>query len=119
VTKRFQRLLKTLGLPRVPLPRPKVSSLRDPERRRGHIAGRPAAEVRTEMQRDHGALAAFTQKRGRPEVDPRDREVARLRKELSRAEAELDKARKVIEIQSNCPRSWRGSQPRARRARAG
>ncbi len=51
-------------------------------------------------QRDHGARAAFTQKRGRPEVDPRDREVARLRKELSRAESELDKARKVIEIQS-------------------
>ena len=34
-------------------------------------------------QRDHGARAAFTQKRDRPEVDPRDREVARLRKELS------------------------------------
>ncbi len=51
-------------------------------------------------QRDHGALAAFTQKRGRPQVDPRDREVARLRSELARAESELDKARKVIEIQS-------------------
>jgi transposase-like protein len=51
-------------------------------------------------QRDQGALAAFTPKRGRPQVDPRDREVARLRKELARAESELDKARKVIEIQS-------------------
>ena len=51
-------------------------------------------------QRDHGALAAFTQKRGRPQADPRDREVARLRKDLARAESELDKARKVIEIQS-------------------
>lgn len=51
-------------------------------------------------QRDHGALAAFRQKRGRPQADPRDREVARLRKELARAESELDKARKVIEIQS-------------------
>ncbi len=51
-------------------------------------------------QRDQGALAAFTPKRGRPHVDPRDRELARLRQELARAEAELDKARKVIEIQS-------------------
>jgi len=51
-------------------------------------------------QRDRGALIAFTQKRGRPPVDARDREVARLRKDLARAESELDKARKVIEIQS-------------------
>jgi len=51
-------------------------------------------------QRDQGALAGLAQKRGRPETDPRDREVARLRKELSHAERELDTARKVIEIQS-------------------
>ena len=51
-------------------------------------------------QRDRGARAAFTHKIGRPQVDPRDREVARLRKDLARAESELDKARKVIEIQS-------------------
>ena len=51
-------------------------------------------------QRDQGALAGLSQKRGRPEADPRDREVARLRKELSHAERELDTARKVIEIQS-------------------
>ncbi len=51
-------------------------------------------------QRDQGALAAFTQKRGRPQADPRDREVTRLRRELARVESELDKARKVIEIQS-------------------
>ncbi len=51
-------------------------------------------------QRDQGALAAFTPKRGRPQVDPRDREVTRLRRELARAESELDQARKVIEIQS-------------------
>ena len=51
-------------------------------------------------QRDQGALAGLAQKRGRPETDPRDREVARLRKELAQAERELDTARKVIEIQS-------------------
>src|SRR3989442_11346215 len=59
-------------------------------------------------QRDQGALAAFTQKRGRPEVDPREREVARLRTELARAESELDKARKVIEIQSKLRRGGNG-----------
>ncbi|HVC78154.1 MAG TPA: hypothetical protein VND96_16710 [Candidatus Micrarchaeaceae archaeon] len=51
-------------------------------------------------QRDQGALAGLAQKRGRPETDPRDREVARLRKDLTRVERELDTARKVIEIQS-------------------
>lgn len=51
-------------------------------------------------QRDQGALAGLGQKRGRPEADPRDREVVRLRKELAHLGQELDKARKVIEIQS-------------------
>jgi len=51
-------------------------------------------------QRDQGAQAVFTQKRGRPAIDPRDREVARLRKDLARVESELDKARTVIDIQS-------------------
>ncbi len=36
----------------------------------------------------------------RPEADPRDRELARLQKRMARLELELDKARKVIEIQS-------------------
>ena len=51
-------------------------------------------------QRDQGALAGLAQKRGRPETDPHEREVVRLRKELAHVERELDKARKVIEIQS-------------------
>jgi transposase len=51
-------------------------------------------------QRDQGALAGLAQKRGRPETDPREREMVRLRKELAHVERELDKARKVIEIQS-------------------
>jgi len=45
-------------------------------------------------QRDQGALAAFTPRRGRPPADSRDRELTRLRRELARAESELDKARR-------------------------
>jgi transposase-like protein len=50
-------------------------------------------------QRDQGALSALAQKPGRPQADLRDRELARLRKENERLERELDKARKVNEIQ--------------------
>ena len=50
-------------------------------------------------QRDQGALSALAQKPGRPTVDRRDREIARLLKEKERLERELDKARKVNEIQ--------------------
>ena len=51
-------------------------------------------------QRDQGALTALSQQPGRPEVDRRDREIARLRKEKEHLERELDRARKVNEIQS-------------------
>src|SRR3954463_76156 len=47
-------------------------------------------------QRDAGALAGLDRKRGRK---PRDAENAALRRRLERAEAELEKARKVIEVQ--------------------
>lgn len=50
-------------------------------------------------QRDHGALAALAQKAGRPVADVREREIARLRKENTRLEREVDKLRKVNEIQ--------------------
>jgi transposase len=39
--------------------------------------------------------------RGRKPVDRRDREIAELRRRAERAEAELQKARTVIEIQGN------------------
>ena len=50
-------------------------------------------------QRDQGALAALATPAGRPAADPKDRESAKLRKEVERLTAELDKARKVIEVQ--------------------
>src|SRR3954470_21806751 len=52
-------------------------------------------------QRDTGALAGLDRARGRKPADPRDAENAALRRRLERAEAELEKARKVIEIQGN------------------
>ena len=52
-------------------------------------------------QRDRGALKALGQgvRRGRPPTDPLKREAARLRRENERLQAELGKARKVIEVQ--------------------
>jgi transposase len=50
-------------------------------------------------QRDRGALEALARPAGRQPVDPRDREVARLRRETERLSSELEKARKVIEVQ--------------------
>jgi transposase-like protein len=50
-------------------------------------------------QRDRGVLEALAKPAGRQPADPRDREVARLRRENDRLVGELDKARKVIEIQ--------------------
>lgn len=52
-------------------------------------------------QRDEGALHAFSKRRGRRGTDRRDAEIDRLRRRAERAEAELAKARKVIEVQGN------------------
>src|SRR3954463_7678734 len=49
-------------------------------------------------QRDRGALEA-AKPAGRQPADPRDREVDRLRRENARLVSDLDKARKVIEVQ--------------------
>jgi transposase len=51
-------------------------------------------------QRDRGAAAGLAKKRGRPEADPRDRELTRLHMRMAKLELELEKAKKVIEIQS-------------------
>ncbi len=50
-------------------------------------------------QRDGGALEALAKPAGRQPADPRDREVARLRKHNEALSGELDRARKVIEVQ--------------------
>ena len=50
-------------------------------------------------QRDRGAIEALAKPAGRPKADRRDREVARLRRQVERLEGDLDKAQKVIEIQ--------------------
>jgi transposase-like protein len=52
-------------------------------------------------QRDKGALAALGAERqpGRPPVDSRERETARLRRRVEQLETDLARARKVIEVQ--------------------
>ena len=50
--------------------------------------------------RDTGALAGRPVPRGRPAADPRDAQIARLRKEKAELEQELAKARFVAEVQS-------------------
>jgi transposase len=52
-------------------------------------------------QRKDGALKELGTPRGRKPVDRREREIAALRRRAERAEAELVKARRVIEIQGN------------------
>jgi transposase len=51
-------------------------------------------------QRDKGVLEALSRSSGAAPADPAQREAARLRKENERLTSELDKARKVIEVQS-------------------
>lgn len=50
-------------------------------------------------QADKGALEALGRTRGRPPADPMERENARLRAENARLQAEVDTARRVIEVQ--------------------
>ena len=52
-------------------------------------------------QRKDGALKELGRLRGRKPADRRDAEVAELRRRAERAEAELAKTKKVIEIQGN------------------
>jgi transposase len=50
-------------------------------------------------QRDEGALQALGAERGRPPADPREQELAKLRRENLRLQSDLAKAKRVIEVQ--------------------
>jgi transposase len=52
-------------------------------------------------QRDAGSIKALSRPRGRKPADGRDAQIAALQRRAQRAEAELEKARKVIEVQGN------------------
>jgi len=52
-------------------------------------------------QRDEGALHALEKRRGRKKSHPLEAENEKLRRRAKRAEAELERARKVIEVQGN------------------
>ncbi len=52
-------------------------------------------------QRDAGSLAALGRPRGRKPADRRDARITALERRAERAEAELAKARRVIEVQGN------------------
>ena len=50
-------------------------------------------------QREEGALQALGKSRGRPKPNPLEAQVVALRRRAEQAEAELARARKVIEVQ--------------------
>jgi transposase len=52
-------------------------------------------------QRDAGSLQALSRPRGRKPADRRDAQIDGLRRRAERAENELAKARRVIEVQGN------------------
>jgi len=51
-------------------------------------------------QRDEGAETGLARPAGRQKADPRDREITTLKREVDRLESELDKSRRVVEIQA-------------------
>jgi transposase len=50
-------------------------------------------------QRDRGALEGLSAPKGRPPVDARDREIAKLQAKLDRMAGELERTRRVVEVQ--------------------
>jgi len=52
-------------------------------------------------QREQGTLAGLSRQRGRSKADPRDQQIVALRRRAERAEAELAKTRRVVEVQGN------------------
>jgi transposase-like protein len=64
-------------------------------------------------QRDKGARQALQQRRGRPPVDPLQRENVRLAAENARRRDQLARQAKVLEVQGDSPRCFPGSRPAA------
>ena len=56
--------------------------------------------------RDAGALTALAAPRGRQRPDPRDAQIAALRKEKERLEQELARARLVMDVQAKLQALW-------------
>lgn len=52
-------------------------------------------------QRERGSVAALARPRGRQKGDPRETQIAARQRRLECAERELEKARRVIEVQGN------------------
>ena len=52
-------------------------------------------------QRDEGALHALSKRRGRKKSHPLQAENEKLRQRVTRAEAQLERAHRVIEVQGN------------------
>jgi transposase len=52
-------------------------------------------------QRDAGAQEALAQAAGRQKTDPQDHKIASLKRKVGRLEGEVNKSRRVIEIQGN------------------
>ena len=50
-------------------------------------------------QRDRGALEGLSTPKGRPPVDARDREIERLKADNAKLSGELDRTRRVVEVQ--------------------
>jgi len=75
----------------------------DPELVERPVGRRFTAEYKLRVLReaDAGALEAWGRRLGRKPIDRREHEIAELRRRLERSEAELRKARRVIEIQGN------------------
>jgi len=69
--------------------------------------------------RDVGALAGLAATRGRPPADPVERDNERLRVRNSRLEADLDTARRVIEVQGKVSALLEDLSRRAHDASAG
>ncbi len=69
--------------------------------------------------RDVGALAGLAATRGRPPADPVERDNERLRARTSQLEADLDTARRVIEVQGKVSALLEDLSRRAHDASAG